>query len=263
MNSYPREWNSSQYHQLSDPQFHWGLKVLDRLDLRGDETVLDAGCGTGRVTAELARRVPNGQVIASDISENMINSAREFLAPQFGNRVSFLRADMADLPLNSEVDYVFSTAAFHWVHSHSALFDSLHRALKPKGRVVAQCGGGPNLEMIYGRARQVIGERRELIEAFKGFREPVNFASPEQTTGRLRRAGFDDAEAWLESVPTTFQDGQTYRDFLQNVVLRAHVAKLPVEGAEYLLHRMRELGAQDDPPFTLDYWRLNIDAKKG
>jgi hypothetical protein len=116
--------------------------------------------------------------------------------------------------------------------------------------------------MIYTRARQIIAERRDLAQHFKDFREPVNFASPEQTTGRLRRAGFADAEAWLESTPTVLPDAQTYREFLRTVVLRAHVARLPEDGANYLLDTMAERGADDDPPFTLDYWRLNISANK-
>ena len=261
MTSHPREWNSSQYHQLSDPQFQWGLKVLERLVLRGDEAVLDAGCGTGRVTAELARQLPRGRVIASDVSENMLGNARENLA-DFGDQVSFLQAYMADLPLDNEVDCVFSTAAFHWVQDHDALFRSLFRALRTGGKLIAQCGGDPNLEKTYSRAKQVIAEKKEFAHYFHNFSEPVHFASPEQTSGRLRRAGFADAEAWLESTPATIGDAQTYREFLQTVVLRAHVAKLPIAGAEYLLHRMRELGAEDDPAFTLDYWRLNINANK-
>ncbi len=262
MGAPPREWDSSQYHQLSDPQFQWGLKVLERLDLRGDETVLDAGCGTGRVTAELARRLPQGQVIASDVSENMLRSAREYLEPQFGERVSFLHADMTDLPLEGEIDVIFSTAAFHWVKDHDTLFRSLFRALHGKGKIVAQCGGGPNLDMTYLRAREIILDRPDLAPYFDSFREPVHFAAPELTTGRLRRVGFADAEAWLEPMPTTLPDPQKFRDFLRTVVLRAHVAKLPAEAAEYLLDQMTELAAEDEPAFTLDYWRLNITAKK-
>lgn len=262
MGSPPREWDSSQYHQLSDPQFQWGLRVLERLELRGDETVLDAGCGTGRVTAELARRLPRGHVIASDISENMIRSAREYLEPLFGERVIYMQADMCDLPIHGEVDCVFSTAAFHWVKDHDLLFRSLFRALHERGTVVAQCGGGANLELIYGRARNVIESRREYSHFFDAFRPPVHFASPEQTTGRLRAAGFIDAEAWLESTPTTLPDAQTYREFLKTVVLRAHVARLPEKGVNFLLDRMTALGAEDDPQFTLDYWRLNVHARK-
>ena len=259
---YPREWDSSQYHQLSDPQFQWGLKVLERLKLRGDETVLDAGCGTGRVTAELARRLPNARIIASDVSENMMGSARETLA-DFSDRVSFLHSDMIDLPLHGEVDVVFSTAAFHWVKDHDALFRSLHRVLKPKGKIIAQCGGGPNLERLRDRAARVLQEKPEYAERFDNFSEPWYYATPEQTTGRLKRLGFVDAEAWLQSTPTTIPDTARYREFLRTVILRAHMAKLPPDGQDFLLDRMTELAQDDDPPFTLDYWRLNIDAQKG
>ncbi|ABF40750.1 UbiE/COQ5 methyltransferase [Candidatus Koribacter versatilis Ellin345] len=262
MASHPREWNSTQYHQLSDPQFQWGLKVLDRVMLRGDETVLDAGCGTGRVTAELTRRLPKGRVIASDVSENMLAGAREHLHSQFNGRVSYVRADMADLPLENEVDIVFSTAAFHWVKDHDALFRSLFRALKPGGHVVAQCGGGPNLEIIRGRADRLISEDRVLRSAMVAFENPWVYALPEQTTGRLRRAGFADAEAWLQSTPTTIDDPDRYHEFLRTVILRAHISHMPSDAAEHLLERMTELGAKDKPAFTLDYWRLNIDARK-
>jgi ubiquinone/menaquinone biosynthesis C-methylase UbiE len=260
--SHPREWNSSQYHQLSDPQYQWGLKVLGRIHLRGDENVLDAGCGTGRVTAELVRRLPNGRVIAADVSENMLASARDTLA-EFGDRVTYIHADMTDLPLAGEVDVVFSTAAFHWVKDHDALFRSLHRVLKPNGRIVAQCGGGPNLEMLRARAAQILDERPAYAACFRDFREPWYYALPEQTTGRLKRLGFIDAEAWLRSTPTAISDPARYREFLRTVILRAHVAKLPPAGQDYLLDRMTALAAHDDPPFTLDYWRLNIDARKG
>ncbi len=66
MNSSAREWDAETYDAVSDPQFNWGMEVLDRLELRGDEAVLDAGCGSGRVTAELARRLPRGRLIAVD-----------------------------------------------------------------------------------------------------------------------------------------------------------------------------------------------------
>jgi len=262
MSAHPQEWNSTQYHQLSDPQFQWGLKVLERLNLRGDETVLDAGCGTGRVTAELAQRLPQGLVIASDVSENMLAGAREHLQPQFNGRVNYLQADMADLPLENEVDIVFSTAAFHWVKDHDALFRSLFLALKPGGHVVAQCGGGPNLEIIRARADRLISEDRVLRSAMVAFENPWTYALPEQTTGRMRRAGFEDAEAWLESTPTTIDDPTRYREFLRTVILRAHIAHMPADAAGLLLDRMTELGAKDQPAFTFDYWRLNIDARK-
>ena len=140
-----REWNSSVYHRLSQPQVSWGKKVLARLRLRGDEIVLDAGCGTGRLTAELLEALPRGRVVAIDLSQNMLNSAREHLLGQSGNRVRLAAADLLHLPFAGVFDGIVSTAAFHWVLDHDQLFSSLRRALRPGGWLEAQCGGGPNL----------------------------------------------------------------------------------------------------------------------
>ena len=144
-----REWNSEVYHRVSNPQFEWGKKVLDRLKLKGDETVMDAGCGTGRLTAELLERLPQGHVLAVDVSQNMLQKAEEFLKPRFDGRVRFVHADLADLRFEAECDGVFSTAAFHWVKDHDALFRGLARALKPGGWIEAQAGGRGNLEDVH------------------------------------------------------------------------------------------------------------------
>jgi len=107
------EWEAEAYHRLSDPQFSWGLRVLEDLELSGDEIVVDAGCGTGRLTAELLKRLPRGRVIAVDRSQNMLRAAGEYLRPLFGERVRFVRAGLQTLRLEESVDGIFSTATFH------------------------------------------------------------------------------------------------------------------------------------------------------
>ncbi len=109
-----REWNSDAYHRLSAPQVSWGKKVLSRLRLRGDEAVLDAGCGTGRLTAELLEALPRGRVVGIDLSQNMLRSAREHLA-QFQLRANLVVCDLLRLPFAASFDGIVSTAAFHWV----------------------------------------------------------------------------------------------------------------------------------------------------
>src|SRR5947209_3180232 len=121
------EWNSAAYHQVSNPQFEWGLKVLDRLHVRGDERVMDAGCGSGRLTEKLLDLLPHGQVVGVDLSQNMLDQAAKHLK-SYDGRISFVRADLANLPFDNEFDGIFSTAAFHWVKDHNALFASLFRS---------------------------------------------------------------------------------------------------------------------------------------
>ncbi|MDH4065556.1 MAG: class I SAM-dependent methyltransferase, partial [Acidobacteriota bacterium] len=140
-----REWNATAYHKVAAPQTTWGLRVLSRLDLRGDERVIDAGCGSGRLTASLLERLPGGRVLAVDRSWNMLQTARANLRPAFGARVSFVQVALPAMPFVEWADVVFSTATFHWVGDHPALFDGIFTALRPGGRLHAQCGGGPNL----------------------------------------------------------------------------------------------------------------------
>jgi trans-aconitate methyltransferase len=256
-----KEWDANAYHTVSDPQFRWGLEVLERVQLRGDETVLDAGCGTGRLTAKLAEQLPHGNVLACDLSENMVRGARDFLVPQFGERVQVFRADMAALNLEGVADGVFSTAAFHWVHDHDALFASLFRALRPGGWLIAQCGGGANLARLYTRVAQ-LQNQPPFGEYFRNWKSATHFAVPPKTTERLLNAGFYDAEAYLSLAPTTFPNAGSYRSFISAVCVAKQLKELPADLHDAFLEPLIYAAAQDDPPFTLDYQRLNISAHK-
>ena len=140
----PRDWDATTYERLSAPMTAMGADVLDRLVLRGDETVLDAGCGTGNVTRVLLERLPHGRVIAVDASPSMVDQARELLPPE----VDVRQADLLELALDEPVDAILSTATFHWIGDHDRLFANLHAALRPGGRLVAQCGGHGNVAEV-------------------------------------------------------------------------------------------------------------------
>jgi trans-aconitate 2-methyltransferase len=253
-----REWNSAVYHRLSGPQVSWGKKVLARLNLRGDEMVLDAGCGTGRLTAELLAALSKGRVIGVDLSQNMLHSAREHLAPQFGTNLSLLACDLLYLPFKREFDVVVSTAAFHWVLDHDRLFANLHAALVPQGRLVAQCGGGPNLRRLRDRASALLDTPRFAL-FFRGFREPWLYQDAEQAAAALVRAGFVDVETSLEAAPTVLDDAEHYREFVRNMIFRRHLGNLPSEDLRaQFMDGLTQQSAKDDPPFSLDYWRLNL-----
>ncbi len=262
-----REWNASVYHRVSKPQFEWGLKVLNRLDLRGDETVLDAGCGTGRLTAELLRRLPRGRVVALDVSRNMLRTAEEYLKPEFGERVTFLTADVGNLiaeepTLANTFDGIFSTATFHWVLDHDQLFRNLFRALRPGGWVHAQCGGGPNAARLMQRF-----EKLAISEKFRRFyaesRSPWIYANDSETAKRLRLAGFTDVETNLEAAPARFENAKAFREFIEAVILRAHLLLITEEQPRHeLLDELTGLAAKDNPPFEIDYWRLNLRGSR-
>ena len=258
----PTEWDAASYHRLSAPQFSWGLQVLERLSLSGDETLMDAGCGTGRLTALLVERLPRGRVVAVDLSQNMLEEARSHLAPRFGGRVRVVRSDLAALPFERAFDGVFSTAAFHWVPDHPRLFRSLFQSLRPGGWLVAQCGGANNIARLMRRA-SVLMASEPYASYFAGWRDAKVFADEATTAGRLRDAGFRDVETWLEPAPTVLAGADEFREFLTTVNMHAHLARLP-EGSlrRRFVEELTDQAAQDEPPYSLDYCRLNIKARR-
>jgi trans-aconitate 2-methyltransferase len=226
-----------------------GEQVLARLDLHGDETVLDAGCGSGRVTQALIERLPRGKVIAVDASSSMAQAARERLGPDADVRV----LDLLELELQEPVDAVLSTATFHWIADHERLFARLHAALRPGGQLVVQCGGEGNINQLRGVANEVRA-RAPYAEHFSGWQPPWHYAAPAVTEERLRGAGFAAAHCWLAPAPT---QPEYPREFLATIVLGPHVQHLPEALREpYMDDVMAALGE----PVVVDYVRLNIDA---
>ena len=257
-----REWNASSYHKVANPHVDWGRVVLERLPLRGDELVVDAGCGTGRLTELLLNRLPHGNVLALDQSTNMLMQAEAHLVPQFGDRVSFRQADLSHLDLDIAADAIFSTATFHWITDHARLFAGLFRALKPGGWLVAQCGGGPNIARI-NRQAQLLMLREPFVEHFGGWTGPWFFAGADDTALRLHDAGFADIDTHIVEAPVTLESEDAFREFLTTVVFGTHLTRLPTEELKsaFIDHLVQWSGEQM-PPWHLDYWRLNIIARR-
>jgi trans-aconitate methyltransferase len=257
-----REWNATSYHKVAEPQTAWGRRVLSRLELDGGERVIDAGCGTGRLTADLMTRLPRGRVVAIDRSWNMLLTARANLRPDFGNRVCYARVELPLLPFCGWADVVFSTATFHWVPDHDALFANIWRALKPGGRLFAQCGGGPNLARAHALAESVM-QREPFTPFFAGSDSVWQFASADTTAERLHAAAFVDIATSLEEATTTLADEASYREFVTTVIYNAHLARIADPRLRLqFIDEVTALAAQETVPFTLDYWRLNMDARR-
>jgi trans-aconitate 2-methyltransferase len=245
-----RDWDAETYHRVSTPQVQWAEQVLGRMELGGDETVLDAGCGSGRVTAMLLERLPRGRVVAVDGSAAMVDAARATLP---ADRVRFLVSDVVDLSLDEPVDAVFSNAVFHWIPDHDRLFARLHAALRPGGRLVAQCGGDGNVAAFHA-AMQAVGQHEPYAERLAGW-WPWNFASPQATEERLRRTGFSEARCWRSESRVEPADAAS---FAATVCLGAHLDRLPAALRDGYVAAVLEAAGQ---PLVLDYVRLNIDAR--
>jgi trans-aconitate 2-methyltransferase len=246
----PRDWDASTYERLAAPMTAMGTDVLDRLVLRGDETVLDAGCGTGGVTRVLHERLPHGRVIAVDGAPSMVAQARELLPAD----VDVRKADLVELTLEQPVDAVLSTATFHWIGDHARLFASLHAALKPGGRLVAQCGGHGNVAEVK-RAGFDAAAAPRFAPHFDGWSADWNFATPEETERRLRAAGFGDVWCWLTRIDVDPEDPAGY---LSAICLGSFVARLPEDLREPFVAAALE---RLPDPLQIHYVRLNILAR--
>lgn len=256
-----QEWNATSYHKVAAPQTSWGQKVLSRLELSDDARVIDAGCGSGRLTGELLERVPRGLVIAIDRSWNMLQTARANLRPRFGSRVRFVQVALPRLPFEDAADVVFSTATFHWVLDHDALFAGIFTALRPRGRLHAQCGGGPNLARARELAAAVMTTPR-FEPFFRDWPSVWQYASADDTRARLEQAGFTDVQTSLEPAPTTFASEADYREFVTTVIFHPHLARLPQDLRAVFIDEVTARAAAEPEPFLLDYWRLNMQAKR-
>jgi trans-aconitate 2-methyltransferase len=254
-----REWDAAEYEKLSAPMTSWGAGIVGRLDLGGDEAAIDAGCGTGRVTELLLERLPRGSVLAVDSSAAMVEAAGRRFAGE--PRVRVERQDLLSLEVREPADLILSTATFHWINDHDRLFGRLALALKPHGRLVAQCGGEGNIS----RATRAIDET--IREApfrphFEGWQDDKYYADPQSTRERLEAAGFEDVEAWLHDEVAAFDTVEELARYLGTVVLGGHLERLPEELKGPFAERVAEKVATFDGKPVLDYVRLNILARK-
>ncbi|MGI8728017.1 MAG: class I SAM-dependent methyltransferase [Solirubrobacterales bacterium] len=243
-------WEAVDYDRVSSPQRSWAEQIFARMELRGDERILDAGCGSGRITGKLAAMVPDGEVVGVDSSEEMIALARERF-PDLDLRLG----DLLELTDEDGFDLVFSNAVFHWISDHERLFEVLARALRPGGRIEAQCGGYGNVARIKAIIEALTGDAR-FAEHLAGLTVDWNFARPADTERHLDRAGFSRARAWLEQAPVAPPEPRAY---LETVCLRQPLDLLP-EGlhAAFVDAVMARTGRRP----MLDYVRLNISAQK-
>jgi trans-aconitate 2-methyltransferase len=256
-----RKWDGASYDRISGPMETLGREVLGRLELSGDEVVLDAGCGSGRITEALLERLPRGRVIAVDASASMADAARRRLGltepgaeprGQAG-QVEIRVLDLLDLKIEQPVDAILSTATFHWISDHERLFRRLHDALRPAGRIAAQCGGEGNIDILRGQANAVLSREPYAVH-FAGWQPPWNYAAPKETRQRLLDAGFAAAECWLTPAPA---QPEHPREFLSTIVLGPHTQNLPADLRDRFIE---DVLAEVGEPVIVDYVRLNIDA---
>ena len=256
------EFDGDKYREASSQQKAWGEGLISELDLRGDERILDLGCGDGRLTAELAECVPDGSVLGIDASEGMIETARKDHAA--GN-LQFEVRDIDDIDFESEFDVVFSNATLHWVQDHRRLLSGVCRSLKGRGVVRFQFAGDGNCSNLIEVVRAAMG-RGEYADYFVGFEWPWYMPTVEEYRSLVDEAAFAEGRVWGQQGDKKFANAEEMVGWIDQPCL------VPVLGCiaekdkgcfrDAVVEAMIERPLQEDGTCFETFRRINVFARK-
>jgi len=261
-------WDASTYEHISDVIESWGLEILAQRRWKGDEIVLDAGCGVATLTKRLSDLVPHGRVIGIDIDPAMIKFARTKLANS--NNTQVIQGDISEMRFHSEFDVIFSNAVLHWIPDHEKVFDRFSDALKANGQILIQCGGYGNLAKsleIFDRVKNS-SQFRNYFEDQNGERawaKPWNFPRKEDVEILLRDIGFKNIHVFMENKIANLGNKKDYSLYIRTIVLRPYLEYLQDEQMKKSFVDSITFEIDDSMPelrWKLDYVRLNIFANR-
>jgi trans-aconitate 2-methyltransferase len=252
------EWNAEAYSQISELQRHMADEVLSLLEFRGAEHVLDVGCGNGRITVELARRVPQGSVVGVDASAQMIALAQQ----PSGNPVNlqFMQADARDLPFHQQFDFVVSLNALHWVPDQERALRSIHSTMKPGAKAhlrLVPRGPRESLEDVLEETR--LSSR--WAKYFQGFTDPYLHLSPEQYTTLAERCGFKVLDVHSGDKAWDFRSRAAFEAF-GSVTFISWTERLPeAERPAFVsdvLDRYSKLAERPEEENTFKFYQMDV-----
>jgi trans-aconitate methyltransferase len=243
-------WDAAQYEGSYSWVWRLGAGVMDLLAPKRDERILDLGCGTGQLTAEIANK--GALVVGLDNSANMIGQARQNYPG-----LAFVLADATKFHFDEPFDAVFSNAALHWVKQADAAADAIAAALKPSGRFVAEFGGSGNTRLILNALRTVLGPESDA-------RCPWYYPSIGEYATVLERHGLQVRHAELFDRPTPLEGENGMKDWLR-MFGGAFFKDLPPDDVAKTIQevvRVLRPVQYHDGVWTVDYRRLRIVAFK-
>jgi trans-aconitate 2-methyltransferase len=259
-------WDAEEYARHSAAQQEWALELVEKLDLAGRESVLDLGCGDGKITAEIARRVPGGRVVGVDSSEEMLRLSREAFPLSAHPNLSFQRGDARSLAYDAEFDIVFSNATLHWVKDHGPVLKGAARSLRPGGRILFQMGGRGNGAGVFAVASRMT-RSAEWRPYFSGFEFPWGFYGPEEYGPWCADAGLKVSR--IELIPRTMrQNGVEGLAGWIRTTWMPYTERVPAEKREEFIREAAETYAAAHLPdprgnISVQMVRLEVDATRG
>lgn len=258
-------WNASDYAKNSEAQLQWANELIDKLNLQGNESLLDIGCGDGKITAAIAKILKNGSVCGIDASQTMIDFAQANYPHSHYQNLTFYQMDAKEIHLEQSFDVVFSNAVLHWVKDHLAVLDKVHDHLKPRGKILFQMGGQGNV----GELRRVIDEivqKSEWQAYFVNFTKPTYFYGPKDYLKWLPEMGFEPLRVELIPKDMQHQGKEGLKGWLRTTWF-PYTDQLPEELREPFLEAivetyLRQFPVDEQGKTHVKMIRLEVEAQK-
>ena len=259
--SMSHEFDGKKYEKASAHQKEWGLSIIAELCLRGDERVLDLGCGDGTLTRQLADLLPHGEVVGIDASKGMIGVAQE----KERENLSFILKDISCLDYVEEFDLIFSNAALHWIKDHNLLLRNVRRALRDGGVIRFNFAGDGNCSSFFKVVREVILKDR-FRRYFQEFEWPWHMPSVTEYELTVEQSGFTKAKVWGENADRYFQNKDTMLNWVDQPSLVPFISMVAVKDRsdfrDHVARRMIEETIQEDGRCFETFRRINVVAEK-
>ena len=258
-------WDADTYDIVSNAQKEWAKSLIKQRKWSGNEAVLDAGCGSGRITKMLSELIRDGKIYAVDNDSNMIKKATDILGSIANVRIT--QSDLTDADFGNmqlKFDIIFSNAVLHWILDHHKVFKNFYNLLNPKGELLIQCGGFGNLKKTIS-AFNTVKDSSGFKQYFSEWEQSWNFANPIDTKNILENIGFKHVRVYLSNSNVNFDSKSNYLLYIKTVVLGPYLKYLPSEQLKNkFVEAIVDFIEKDHPElkWNLDYVRLNILASK-
>lgn len=255
------EFNGEKYKKASKHQKEWGSRLISGLHLKGDESILDLGCGDGALTEQLSLLVLDGSAAGIDASEGMIRTANKHVR----DNLKFIQMNMTDMDFKNQFDVIFSNAALHWVKDHTLLLKRAFTALKPGGMILWNFAGEGNCSDFFD-ILQVIIKSEPYKQYFEFFEWPWYMPSRSEYEELIKLSGFTSASITEENADRYFSNADEMIQWIDQPSLVPFIQYIPEEMKNIFRNEVIEASLQrtlqSDGTCFQPFRRLKVRAYK-
>jgi trans-aconitate methyltransferase len=259
------QWNAVDYAKSSSVQQQWARELIRKLNLKGDETLLDIGSGDGKVTAEIATHLPKGSVVGIDSSEEMIRLAQSMFSVDAFPNLRFQHGNASSLQFENKFDVVFSNATLHWILDHRPVLRGIYSSLKHGGKVLLQMGGRGNADEVMAAFKRII-----IKEEWRGYFDEFNFSygfyGPDEYRIWLCEAGLNAKRVELILKDAAHQGRSGFESWIRTTWL-PYTNQVPEKKREIFITQLADDYLQQHPAdesgiVHVKMVRLEVEAMK-